>query len=143
MKLEEIYLVYCIHCGKQNPDDAETCSSCGKRLQTPAGRGERKRYRARPIQRSSDACWEEADVTKGPTRGGLLVLGLVLICVSLFISWAIYDTVGFEAFWENFGESIANFFEAQNWENIAKLVGPIILIVGVIIIFYGLIRYRD
>jgi len=136
-------LVYCIHCGQQNPDDVETCSSCGKQLQTPAGRGGRERYRARPSRRSSDACWDEADRAKGPTRGGILGIGFVFICVALFISWAIYYTASFEAFWANFGETIGNFFESQNWPEIVKLIGPVIFIIGVIIIFYGLIRSRD
>ena len=136
-------MVYCIHCGQQNPDDAASCSSCGKRLQTPAGKGDRARYRPRPARRSSDACWDDADKDKGMTRGGLLTLGIVFICISLFISWAIFYTASFEAFWDNFGETIGNFFEQQNWEDIVKLIGPIFFIIGAIIIFYGLLRSRD
>ena len=128
-------MVYCIHCGQQNPDDAVTCSSCGKRLQTPT--------QTRPTRRSSEVCWEETDTTKGMTRGSFLGIGIVLICVALFISWVIYDTTGFEAFWVNFGESIGNFFENQDWDQLVKLIGPIMFVIGAIIIIYGLTRSRD
>ena len=135
-------MVYCIHCGKQNSDDAETCSSCGKHLQTPAGRGERERYRARPTQRSSDACWEEADWGEGLTRGNLLVLGVILIGASLLITWALVYTANFEAFWNNVGNTIINFF-GRRTDQIIMLVGPIIFVIGVIIIFYALLRSKD
>ncbi len=94
-------------------------------------------------RRSSEACWDEQEESKGITRGGILAIGIVLLCVALFISWVIYDTTGFEAFWEDFGETIGNFFENRNWEGIVKLIGPIMFIIGAIIIIYGLTRSRD
>jgi len=131
-------LVYCIHCGQQNPDDAVSCSNCGKHLYPPSERG-RARHRARPTRRSSDACWEEGK-KKETTRGEILGIGFVFIIIALFISWAIFYTPSFEAFWEGFGRTMERIFTNLP---LVQLIGPAIFIAGVIIVLYGLTRSRD
>lgn len=135
--MEEIFLVYCIHCGQENPDDAVSCSNCDKQLYPPRVRG-KARYRPRPTRRSSNACWED-DKRDKTSRGDIIRIGFIFILVALFISWAIYDTASFAAFWEGFGRTIGQFFTSDY----IKIIGPAIFVIGLIVILYGLTRSRD
>ncbi|MFX0204225.1 MAG: zinc ribbon domain-containing protein [Candidatus Hodarchaeota archaeon] len=119
-------MVFCSKCGSENPDEATTCSNCGAKL-TSSTRPRRAR------RRSSDVCWEEEQ--KGIGRGGIITIGIVFICVSFFIYIALTYPEQFEAFWENFGTRLGNFFESGTW-------ALIFLPVGIIIIVYALFFYE-
>ena len=114
-------MVFCNKCGQENPDGATTCSKCDARLSPST--------RSRSTRRSSDVCWEEEQ--KGIGRGGILTIGIVFICISLFLYIALTYTEQFASFWENFGTRIGSFFESGSW-------ALIFLPVGIIIIVYAL-----
>ena len=63
----------------------------------------------------------------------VLVIGLII--VSLIVYTAIFSTEEFVAFWENFGRQLEEFFTSATFEQMAKLIGPVVLfLIGLAII---------
>ncbi|MFX0203502.1 MAG: zinc-ribbon domain-containing protein [Candidatus Hodarchaeota archaeon] len=126
-------MVFCAKCGQENPNGATTCSKCGVRL-SPSTRPQKAR-------RSSDVCWEEEQ--KGPGRGGIIVIGIVFICISILIYTAIRSPEDFAQFFENLGQRLEQFFTSATFQETIPLIGGAVLIlIGLAIILAGLRKGR-
>ncbi len=126
-------MVFCAKCGQENPNGATTCSKCDARLSPSTN--------PRSTRRSSDVCWEEEQQRAG--RGGIIVLGIVFIFISLLIYTAIRSPEDFAQFFENLGLRLEQFFTSATFQETIPLIGGAALIlIGLAIILAGLRKGR-
>jgi ribosomal protein L40E len=83
-KSEGVIVVYCVNCGTKNPDDAVTCTQCGRSIM----RVERGRT------------WREEEMCFGmPSHWGGVLVGLFIIVIGLIFFFRQFVPMLTDIFW--------------------------------------------
>lgn len=95
----------CEKCGNANEKDARFCRHCGEPIAEIGGvKGEKVFVADKPRSEGGFLCFGEEEESEWKDSYSYMIIGIVFISVSVIISLAMIG------FFENFGNTIGNFF---------------------------------